>query len=106
MTYLPYKEWLNALEPDQRDKADRLLKRFQAIGADEPEERMRSEMEEGIPQFARFLFVRSILTKHVNEWKVEPQLWINACKGSPEHNLYAPFPDVGPALTRMLEAGI
>jgi hypothetical protein len=101
-----YDGWFDRLEDDEKRRTERLLEQFKGYDADEPEEWTRSEIEENIAQLARFLFLRRVLKGHVNQWQESPELWINACQGKPEHNLYAPFPDVGPALTKMLGAGI
>lgn len=106
MSAQTYTHWYEGLPDEKKQLATRLLAQFRAYGANEPETWVESEVEENIAQLARFIFLRSVLNRHVNQWKEMPHLWINACKGEPQKNLYAPFPDVGSALTRMLEAGI
>jgi hypothetical protein len=45
-------------EQDIQEPADH----FRALGADEPESWARSQVEEGIPQYARFVFLRQAWT--------------------------------------------
>lgn len=75
---------------------------FRALGAFNPESWARSQIEEGIPQYARFVFLRqawrSVIGDGDTSW-IEPQLQ------EAERNPRDPGAGIGPALKRMLAAG-
>lgn len=83
-------------------KLSRLTRLFEIAGARDPAVWARSEVEEGIPQLARFLFLRqawrSILTEGDTAW-IESE--IQAAARSPD----APGAGLGLALQRLKDAG-
>jgi hypothetical protein len=62
------------LNPEQRRRAEELAERFRAAGAEQPEGWAASEVEEDIPQLARFIFLRR-LWRGVWQWKQPPEEW-------------------------------
>jgi len=62
------------LSPEDRRRAGGLAERFRAAGAGEPEAWALSEVEDDIPQLARFLFLRR-LWRSAEEWKLPPGEW-------------------------------
>jgi hypothetical protein len=72
---------------------------FRRLGARDPEGWARSQLQEGIPQLARFLFLRQA-------WKlvVDPgdSSWISEAQ---QFNIKGPGGAVGPALERLLSSG-
>ena len=62
------------LRGEDRRWARELAERFRAVGAEEPEEWAASEVEEDIPQLARFLFLRR-LWRSAWQWKLPPEEW-------------------------------
>ena len=80
----------------------RLTEVFREAGAPEPENWARSEVEEGIPQLARYLFLRGAWKAVLTEDDVR---WIDAYRKS-SSDPDAPLAGVGPALDRLLGRGI
>jgi hypothetical protein len=62
------------LPPEDRTRAEELAERFRAAGAEEPEEWAASEVEEDIPQLARFLLLRR-LWRSAWQWRRPPDEW-------------------------------
>lgn len=62
------------LDAEQRRRAEALAERFRAAGAQAPEEWAASEVEDDIPQLARFLFLRR-LWRGAGQWKLPPEAW-------------------------------
>lgn len=58
--YMPPEEWLQTLDPVQREKADRMIALLAQFHADDPVSWVSSEMREGIPQVARFMFLHGV----------------------------------------------
>lgn len=63
-----------SLDPEQRRRAEELAEKFRAVGADEPEGWAASEVEDDIPQLARFLFLRR-LWRGAWQWRQPPEHW-------------------------------
>jgi hypothetical protein len=80
-------------------KERELSELFRKLGARDPDGWARSQVEEDLPQLARFLFLRQA-------WKlvVKPgdSSWISEAR---QTNAKGPGGDVGPALERLLAAG-
>lgn len=76
---------------------------FRALGAREPEQWASSQLQEGIPQLHRFLFLRQAWAQVVDE---NDDSWIDrvieAARKTPE----APFSGQGHAIERMLTLGV
>lgn len=62
------------LNPRNRHLAEALAEKFRAVGAEEPDDWAASEVEEDIPQLARFLFLRR-LWRSAQQWKQSPTDW-------------------------------
>jgi hypothetical protein len=82
------------------DELHELTALFARLGAPDPESWARSQLEEGIPQLARFVFLREAWKLVVSDGDTQ---WIGtqqaeALKGNPGAS-------IGPALTRLLSAG-
>lgn len=62
------------LAADDRRRAEALAAQFRALDAEEPEAWALSEVEENIPQLARFIFLRR-LWRGAEEWTLPPEEW-------------------------------
>ena len=62
------------LDAGQRRRAQELAGTFRDLGAGEPEVWAASEVEDDIPQLARFLFLRR-LWRSAGQWKLPPETW-------------------------------
>jgi hypothetical protein len=72
------------------------------LGATDPAAWARSEVEEDIPQVARYLFLRQAWTHVVPE---RDDTWIDAWRELAAASPGAPCAGIGPALERLLAAG-
>ncbi len=81
----------------------RLLRRFQELGARDPQGWARSEAEEGIAQLARLSFLSGIWRKAIGSWTTFDD-WIEEQVEAATRE-EAPFADAGEALSRLLDAG-
>jgi len=100
-----FQEWLAALTNSKRRKALELLGKFHALGADDPEGWVRSEISEGIAQFARYLMLRAIWPDQIDIRARVPEEWIDrATSAADKTDGY--FADAGRALSRALAAGV
>jgi hypothetical protein len=81
---------------------DRLAKRFEALGAPDPAVWAASQVREGIPQLARFLFLRQAWRFIVPD--ADPA-WIAAEMAAAARDPNAPYAGVGLALERLKGAG-
>ena len=62
------------LDREQRRRAEELAEKFRDVGAGEPEGWAASEVEEDIPQLARYLFLRCVW-RSAEQWKLPPEGW-------------------------------
>lgn len=62
------------LSPADRERAEQLADTFRRLGAEEPAAWAASEVEDGIPQLARFIFLRR-LWRGADEWMQPPADW-------------------------------
>ena len=85
--YLEWDEWLASLPEDERARAVALRARFAELGATDPQEWARTEVEEDVPQLARFLILRQIWRDAINSFEREGQV------------------EMLPAARRLLDAG-
>jgi hypothetical protein len=81
---------------------DKLLSVFRRLGARDAEDWATSEVEEGIPQLLRFLFLRGMWKGVVSEGDTE---WIDAYVAMSKRDPDAPLSGVGAALQRLLAGG-
>lgn len=75
---------------------------FQRLGAPDPEGWARSQLEEGVPQLARFLFLRQAWQLVVDE--ADPR-WIDAAIAAAAARPDEPYAGVGHALVRLRARG-
>ena len=61
-------QWLESLDVPDRVKADRMIALLEQFGAKDPVGWVRSEMQEDIPQVARFLFLHEIRSQLVDNY--------------------------------------
>jgi hypothetical protein len=90
--------------PWEQDRRLReLADTFRDLGADDPEDWARSELEEDIPQLATFLLLRK-MWRHAMPWADDPRAWIEVIVQAAD-DPSAPFADAGQALRRIVAAG-
>jgi len=80
----------------------RLTDLFRRLGARDPEQWARSQVEEGIEQLGRFLFLRAAWSKVVSESDAS---WISAQVAQAEADADAPYAGVGQSLKSLLAKG-
>lgn len=91
------------LAPEDRTRAESLAETFARLGAGEPEAWALSEVEDGIPQLARFIFLRR-LWRGAEEWTLPPAEWF--AEREPEDaddEETAEAPDTGPSAEAVAE---
>lgn len=81
---------------------DALAKQFALLGARNPTEWARSQVEEGVPQLARFLFLRQAWNLVVAE---DDATWTADMQASAKRRPSDPGAAAGPALERLLAQG-
>jgi len=86
---------------DEQRVAD-LTELLTRLGATDPSAWARSEVEEDIPQLARFLFLRQAWTHVVADGDTT---WIDAWRELASQSPHAPCAGIGPAMERLLAAG-
>ncbi len=84
------------------EELQRLTEHFHAMGAFDPKSWAKSQLEEGIPQFAKLVFLRSAWEHVVTE---DDTSWIDPTIQEAERGPRGPGAGAGPALKRMLAAG-
>jgi hypothetical protein len=75
---------------------------FRKLGANDPEGWAQSQIQEGIPQLARYLFLRQAWRQIVSE---EDASWIDSSIASAAKHQDEPYAGVGHALKRLRAAG-
>jgi hypothetical protein len=80
-----------------------LTEHFAALGANEPESWARSQVEEGIPQYARMVFLRGAWQNVIPDGDTS---WIDPRIKDAQRGPRDPGAGIGPALERMLAAGV
>jgi hypothetical protein len=83
-------------------KQQDLAELFRKLGADDPEVWARSQIQEGIPQLARFLFLRQAWQLVVSE---DDTSWIDRGIGRAEKRPDEPYAGVGHALKKLRARG-
>lgn len=86
----------------REDDLRQLSDHFRAMGAVEPESWARSQLEEGIPQYARFVFLRQAWKSILAE---NDTAWIDPLIKESDRRPRAPGAGAGPALKRLLATG-
>jgi hypothetical protein len=97
--------WLASLNSTQRKKVEEMISCMTAWGAPDAEEWVRSEIEEDIPQMARFLVLRT-LWREIDSWRDSSSKWQSHIVSMAEENPSGFFADAGHAIKRMQEAGV
>jgi hypothetical protein len=64
-----WEEWLAGLDNERRSRALALVERFQTAGCASPGDWVRSEIDEDIPQLARYLFLRLLWDDRLQPWR-------------------------------------
>lgn len=88
----------------QEEEFRRLVERFRAAGAHEPESWARSEILEDIPQLARYCFLRSLWPQQIDRWRQDTE-WLGRSVGAAEREPNGMFADAGLAIKRLLALG-
>lgn len=86
----------------ERQNAESLTELFRQLGAADPELWARSQINEGIPQLARFLFLRQAWSRIVSD--SDPS-WIGAYMRSADARPNDPYAGVGHGLRALLSKG-
>jgi hypothetical protein len=81
----------------------KLTELFRKLGAEDPESWASSQVEEGINQLGRFLFLRQAWREVISE---DDHSWIQANINHSEKDPLAPCAGIGPALQRLLDKGV
>lgn len=81
-----------------------LAEKFRAAGATDPELWAASEMGQGIPQLARFCFLRALWPDMIDKWRENVE-WIDRSIREAERDSHDFFADAGVALARLLAIG-
>lgn len=92
-----YQEWYASLDKNDRDKADSLQNKLQALGEDDPELTVYSEMTEDIPQLARMRFLYG-LKMDIQEYDKNPEQVV-------ESTLKHGFEETKAIVSKMLDSG-
>lgn len=87
----------------KEQNVQKLAEHFRALGALDPESWARSQIQEGIPQYARFVFLRGAWRGVVADGDTA---WIESRIAQAERRPEAPGAGIGPALERMLASGV
>lgn len=85
------------LDAEQRRRAEALAETFREAGAGDPEGWAGSEVEDDIPQLARFLFLRR-LWRGARQWKLPPEEWFAEAGPEPQDDLPPDEDDDEPTL--------
>jgi hypothetical protein len=86
----------------KEEEIQQLTEHFRALGAFDPEGWARSQIEEGIPQYARCVFLRGAWNGVVADGDTS---WIDSRIQAAERRPRGPGAGIGPALKRMLACG-
>jgi hypothetical protein len=87
---------------DDADEVRALTQLFAELGAPHPERWARTQVEHGVPQLARFLFLRAAWRHVLADGDTG---WIDGTIAASRAQPDAPFAGVGAALARLREAG-
>jgi hypothetical protein len=85
------------------DEIQKLTEYFKALGADDPNSWAESEVNEGIPQYARFVFVKAAWKAVIEKDNFH---WMDNLIRQSERNPNDPCSAAGAVLKRMLAAGV
>ncbi len=82
---------------------DELTEIFRNLGASEPEGRASSEIDEGIPQLARYVFLKGAWDRIVTE---DDTSWIDNVISDVPPDSTAPYSGAAHSMRRMIAAGV
>jgi hypothetical protein len=85
------------------DEIKKLTEWFRALGAQDPESWARSQVQDGINQWGRFVFLHQAWQSIVPDGDTT---WIDSLIGEADERPNDPGSAAGPALQRMLAAGV
>ncbi len=88
---------------NQAEKIKELTAHFKSLGLKNPESWAKSEVEEGIPQYARALFLKTAWNAVIPE---DNDSWIDGRIKSFERDPNAPCAGAGRAIRKMLSLGV
>jgi hypothetical protein len=98
-------DWLQSLDADTRTKAQQMIDRLARLGAADAAAWVQSELQEDIPQAARFLILRR-LWRDIDDWRDNAAAYVPGMIAHAEKAPNAPFADGERALKRMVELGV
>jgi len=75
---------------------------FRNLGARDPEEWAESEVNEGIPQLARYIFLKGAWDNVVPD----NELWIDDIMSQYDKNNTGPYSGIGHSINKMIECGV
>jgi hypothetical protein len=84
-------------------KRDDLISIFRTLGANDPESWANSEVDENIPQLARFMFLKGAWQLVVSD---EDTSWIDSLLQNVPSGSSDPFADAAHSIRAMLDAGV
>jgi hypothetical protein len=100
---MEFPRWNRGKSMSETSEIKRLAELFRKLGASDPEGWARSQVQEGIPQLARFLFLRSAWRCVVSE---DDTAWIDQAIGRAEVQPDEPYAGVGHALKSLRVRGM
>lgn len=103
--YPPFEKWFASLDSDTRAKAERMISRMKELGAEDAEGWVRSEIEGGIPQMARYIFLRRVWSE-INGWEADLGSMYERVHAEGERNPEGYFAKASGAMERMRAAGV
>src|SRR4051794_6988278 len=86
-------------------KAERMITLMEALGAEDAEDWVRSEINEGIPQMATFILLRG-LWKAIDDWRDRSEGYVPGMIENAQSDPTDAFADAGLAMQRMVEVGV
>jgi hypothetical protein len=97
-------DWLATLEPSELARVQALVGRFEQLGASDPISQARSEVEDDLPQLARYVILHHLWTETIDPCR-DDLAWIDNLIQDARRDPKGPFADAGQALERILAAG-
>ncbi|MFL5733184.1 MAG: hypothetical protein ACJ78Q_08285 [Chloroflexia bacterium] len=82
-------------------KAERMITLMEALGAEDAEDWVRSEINEGIPQMATFILVHG-LWKNIDSWRDDSDDYVPRMISDAQGDPTDTFADAGLAMQRMV----
>ncbi len=98
-------EWLEALTPDLRARAECLIRVLRRLGDTDAEARVQADIAGDAPEVASFLLLHRLWSGTIDGYRKELS-WIQRAMNEAEKTPSTPFADAGAALQRMLNIGV